>query len=77
MTGVERRLAAADLRSGEVDLEAGLAQEQPGVGGSLREEQVSEARGKELDALHRPDSTAAPGLGALCEDVFARRRAGL
>ena len=52
MAGVERRLPAADLRGGELDLEAGLAQEQLGVGGCVREQQVAEARREELHTLH-------------------------
>jgi hypothetical protein len=52
MAGVEGGLSTADLRSGEGDLEAGLAQEQLGVGGCVREHQVAEARREELNALH-------------------------
>jgi hypothetical protein len=47
--GVEGRLSAADLRARELDLEAGFGKERPGIRDGVREDQVAEAGGEELD----------------------------
>jgi hypothetical protein len=47
---VEGGLPAADLRAREVDREAGLVEEELGVGDRFGEDQVAEAGGEELDA---------------------------
>jgi hypothetical protein len=60
VTGIERRLAAADLRSRKLHLEAGLAQEGVGIRDRFRKDEVAEARCEELDSRHatRPHHTA-------------------
>jgi hypothetical protein len=50
MTRVERGLSAADLLQGKLDLVAGLFEQRLGVGDNLREEKISQASGKELNA---------------------------
>jgi hypothetical protein len=48
---VKGRLAAADLASRELDLDAGRAQEGLRVRDSLGEDEVAEARREKLDAV--------------------------
>ena len=50
MAGVECRLPAADLLQGKVDLIARLFEQRLGVGDDLREEEVPQASGEELNA---------------------------
>jgi hypothetical protein len=49
MTRVEGGLAAARLPRGELDLEPRVSQQRLGVGDGLREDQVAEAGGKQLN----------------------------
>jgi hypothetical protein len=46
---VECRLPAADLRPREVDVEAGLTEEELRVGDRVGEDEVAQAGGEELD----------------------------
>jgi hypothetical protein len=50
---VEGRLAAADLSAGELDVEAGLAEERLRIGDRVGEDEVADAGGEELDAVLR------------------------
>jgi hypothetical protein len=49
VTRVERRLPAAHLPSGKLDLEPGFAQKHLGVGDRVGEKQVAQAGREELD----------------------------
>jgi hypothetical protein len=53
VTGVERRLATADLTTRELDLAAGGAEQVLRVPDRVGEDQIAEARREELDAQRR------------------------
>jgi hypothetical protein len=52
VTGVERRLAAADLAAREPDLEAGSAKQRRSVVDGIGKDEVAEAGREELDRGH-------------------------
>jgi len=62
MTRVERRLSAADLLQGKVDLVAGLFEQRLGVGDDLREEKIPQASGEELNATLSDTGPLPAGL---------------
>jgi hypothetical protein len=49
VAGVEGRLSAADLTAGKLDVEAGLTEQRLGIGDRVREDEIADARGEELD----------------------------
>src|SRR4029079_14161710 len=67
VSGVERRLPATRLPLGELDLEAGRAQQRLRVVERLREHEIAEAGGEELDA-----ADGAHGLAGSTSSTWMR-----
>jgi hypothetical protein len=63
MAGVVGGLAAADLPAWELDVVAGSTEERRRVLDGVGEDEVAEARGEELYALHRPPPYSAAVRG--------------
>jgi hypothetical protein len=56
MARVERRLPAADLSAGELDVESRLAEQRVGIGDRLREDEVADAGSEELNPSGQDES---------------------